>query len=144
MIKQQEANIEQLRLKQFDRNPDNQGTHALTYSLTHLLTHLLTYSPTYLLTYLLTHSTTVLAIKDSVSERNDTSLTHGGWVSTKQDKSAPLSQEKMHSYEDSLQTIMNGTGVYNVNELVTKFLEAEEQNFSLFNYVNDVNTEIER
>ena len=82
MIKQQEANIEQLRLKQFDRNPD----------------------------------TSVLAIKDSVSERNDTSLPHGGWVSSKQDKIAPLSQEKMHSYEDSLHNIMNSTGVYNVNE----------------------------
>jgi len=31
-----------------------------------------------------------------------------------------------------------------VNEIVTRFLEAEEQNFSLFNYVNDINSEIER
>jgi len=130
MIKQQEANIEQLRLKQFDRNPDSEGnTYSYNHSLSFLLNHLL---------YL------VLAIKDSVSERHDTSLPHGGWVSSKQDKTAPLSQEKMHSYEDTLHNIMNSTGVYNVNELVTKFLEAEEQNFSLFNYVNDVNTEIER
>merc|ERR1711991_395461 len=39
---------------------------------------------------------------------------------------------------------MGGTGIYDVNEIVTRFLEAEEQNFSLFNYVNDINTEIER
>ena len=57
---------------------------------------------------------------------------------------APLSQENIHSYEDALQRIQEGTGVYDINELVTRFLEAEEQNFSLFNYVNDINTEIER
>jgi hypothetical protein len=26
------------------------------------------------------------------------------------------------------------TGIYDINEIVNKFLEAEEQNFSLFNY----------
>jgi chromosome segregation ATPase len=31
-----------------------------------------------------------------------------------------------------------------VDEIITRFLEAEEQNFSLFNYVNDINSEIER
>jgi len=62
----------------------------------------------------------------------------------KQDKSVPLSQEKIHSYEDAIQRIQEGTGIYDINEIVTRFLEAEEQNFSLFNYVNDINTEIER
>jgi len=63
----------------------------------------------------------------------------------KQDKSSmPLSQEKIHSYEDAIQRIQEGTGIYDINEIVTRFLEAEEQNFSLFNYVNDINTEIER
>jgi hypothetical protein len=31
-----------------------------------------------------------------------------------------------------------------VDELVTKFLEAEDKNFSLFNYVNELNNEIEQ
>lgn len=26
------------------------------------------------------------------------------------------------------------TGIYDINEIVNKFMEAEEQNFSLFNY----------
>ena len=43
-----------------------------------------------------------------------------------------------------MKKIQDGTGVYDINEIVTRFLEAEEQNFSLFNYVNDINTEIER
>lgn len=36
------------------------------------------------------------------------------------------------------------TGIKDIQEIVNKFLEAEEQNFSLFNYVNDINSEIER
>eukprot|EP01038_Epipyxis_sp_PR26KG_P013935 gene13935-18691_t len=62
----------------------------------------------------------------------------------KGDKNVPLSQEKIHSYEEMLKKIQDGTGIYDVNEIVSKFLEAEEQNFSLFNYVNDINSEIER
>ncbi len=56
----------------------------------------------------------------------------------------PLSQEHIHSYEDALKRIQEGTGINDINDIVTRFLEAEEQNFSLFNYVNDINTEIER
>ena len=67
----------------------------------------------------------------------------GAWPGTK-DKSVPLSQEKIHSYEDALLRIQESTGIYDINEIVTRFLEAEEQNFSLFNYVNDINSEIER
>lgn len=67
----------------------------------------------------------------------------GGWTTAK-DKSTPLSQEKIHSYEDALTRIQESTGIYDINEIVTRFLEAEEQNFSLFNYVNDINSEIER
>ena len=59
------------------------------------------------------------------------------------DKTA-LSVETVLSYEEELSKIQQATGIHDVNELVTSFLEAEEKNFSLFNYVNDVNTEIER
>lgn len=48
------------------------------------------------------------------------------------------------SYEDAIRKIQESTGIYDINEIITKFLEAEEQNFSLFNYVNDINSEIER
>lgn len=66
-------------------------------------------------------------------------------VGNKGDKNiAPLSQEKIHSYEEMLLKIQNETGLSDVNDIVSKFLEAEEQNFSLFNYVNDINSDIER
>ena len=60
------------------------------------------------------------------------------------DKASTLSAETVLNYEDELAKIMQQTGMNDVNELVTNFLNAEEKNFSLFNYVNDVNTEIER
>jgi len=31
-----------------------------------------------------------------------------------------------------------------IHDIISKFLEAEDKNFSLFNYVNDLNSEIER
>ena len=54
------------------------------------------------------------------------------------------STEKVMSYEDAIRKIQESTGIYDINEIITKFLDAEEQNFSLFNYVNDINSEIER
>ena len=55
-----------------------------------------------------------------------------------------MSQEKIHSYENAIRRIQETTGINDINEIVTQFLEAEEQNFSLFNYVNDINSDIER
>jgi coiled-coil domain-containing protein 63/114 len=78
-----------------------------------------------------------------VEGAQEMSVTNSSWVNSK-DKAAPLSQEKINGYEDTLTRIQEATGIYDVNEIVTRFLEAEEQNFSLFNYVNDINTEIER
>eukprot|EP00428_Durinskia_dybowskii_P061112 CAMPEP_0170380012 /NCGR_PEP_ID=MMETSP0117_2-20130122/13642_1 /TAXON_ID=400756 /ORGANISM="Durinskia baltica, Strain CSIRO CS-38" /LENGTH=517 /DNA_ID=CAMNT_0010635475 /DNA_START=58 /DNA_END=1611 /DNA_ORIENTATION=+ len=79
-------------------------------------------------------------------ERSGEMASNTNWVGGNKDKNlmAPLSQEKIHSYEETLLKIQESTGIYDINEIVNKFMEAEEQNFSLFNYVNDVNSEIER
>lgn len=66
------------------------------------------------------------------------------WAVGNKDKANPLSQEKIHSYEEMLLKIQESTGITDIQEIINKFLEAEEQNFSLFNYVNDINSEIER
>lgn len=109
LIKQQQAMLEQLRLKQFERTNEEK---AITAS----------------------------ANEERLGEH---ASPMGTWSSTK-DKSIPLTQEKIHSYEEALQKIQESTGIFDINEIVTRFLEAEEQNFSLFNYVNDINSEIER
>lgn len=85
--------------------------------------------------------TNTLSILDGHESESVNQL--GSWVSSK-DKAIPLSQERIHSYEDALAKIQESTGLTDVNDIVTRFLEAEEQNFSLFNYVNDINSEIER
>jgi coiled-coil domain-containing protein 63/114 len=56
----------------------------------------------------------------------------------------PLSTEKIRSYEDALLLVQQTTGIFDTGDIVTKFLESEDINFSLFNYVNDINSEIER
>jgi chromosome segregation ATPase len=84
-----------------------------------------------------------LAIEDT-NDDGDMAGNMTGWALNNKDKAAPLSQEKIYKYESALLKIQESTGIEDVNEIVTRFLESEEQNFSLFNYVNDINTEIER
>ena len=46
--------------------------------------------------------------------------------------------------EDAFDQIKKATGISNIDEIVTTFIKAEEQNYSLFNYVNTVNTEYDQ
>ena len=87
--------------------------------------------------------TQMLRTTESMNEEAASPM--GTWAG-KQDArgTAALTQDKINSYEDALAHIQETLGIEDVNEIVTRFLEAEEQNFSLFNYVNDINTEIER
>ena len=45
--------------------------------------------------------------------------------------------------EDAFEQIKESTGISSVEEIVTTFIKAEEQNISLFNYVNMLNSEID-
>ena len=45
--------------------------------------------------------------------------------------------------EDSFHQITETTGIKNIEEIVTTFIKTEEQNYSLYNYVNMLNTEID-
>ena len=45
--------------------------------------------------------------------------------------------------EDAFEQIKESTGIASVDEIVTTFIKAEEQNISLFNYVNVLNSEID-
>lgn len=36
------------------------------------------------------------------------------------------------------------TGITDIEQLVNTFIEAEDQNYALFNYVNELNSEIEK
>ena len=54
-----------------------------------------------------------------------------------------LSQSKVTSYEQSFALIQKATGIEDIEQLVTVFLKAEDENFSLFNFVNALNSNIE-
>ena len=45
--------------------------------------------------------------------------------------------------EDAFEQIKEATGISSTEEIVTTFIKAEEQNISLFNYVNVLNSEID-
>lgn len=52
--------------------------------------------------------------------------------------------EKVQSYEEAFAKIQKATGITDIDELVHTFTGAEDQNFILFNYVNDLSNDIER
>lgn len=43
--------------------------------------------------------------------------------------------------EEAFETIKEGSGITNYDEIVTTFIKAEEQNYSLYSYVNQLNQE---
>eukprot|EP01006_Ploeotia_vitrea_P008632 TRINITY_DN20706_c0_g1_i1.p1 TRINITY_DN20706_c0_g1~~TRINITY_DN20706_c0_g1_i1.p1 ORF type:complete len:563 (-),score=120.03 TRINITY_DN20706_c0_g1_i1:100-1788(-) len=48
------------------------------------------------------------------------------------------------NYEEAFNKIKAATNISDINLLVSKFLHSEDDNFSLFNYVNELNNEIEK
>mmetsp|Transcript_16167 Transcript_16167/g.27353 ORF Transcript_16167/g.27353 Transcript_16167/m.27353 type:complete len:253 (+) Transcript_16167:730-1488(+) len=49
----------------------------------------------------------------------------------------------VHIIEDAFAQIKQQTGISSTEEIVTTFIKAEEQNYSLYNYVNMLNSEID-
>lgn len=52
-------------------------------------------------------------------------------------------QIPLDTYENAFTEIRKVTGISDIGELVQRFIAVEDQNFSLFNYVNEINNEIE-
>ncbi|KAI4502988.1 hypothetical protein M0802_002032 [Mischocyttarus mexicanus] len=52
-------------------------------------------------------------------------------------------QDKIATYTHILDTIKEFTGESNIDRLVAHFVKQEEENFALFNYVNELNDEME-
>jgi len=68
----------------------------------------------------------------------------GNWGIAKDKASIHASMEKVQSYEEAFAKIQAATGISDIDELVTTFINAEDQNFALFNYVNELNGECEK
>ena len=54
------------------------------------------------------------------------------------------SMERVQNFEEAFNKIKQATGISDVEELVRSFIKNEDHNFSLFNYVNEQNNEIEK
>lgn len=53
-------------------------------------------------------------------------------------------RERAQNFEEAFNKIKAATGIQDIDELVKTFIKNEEHNFSLFNYVNEQNNEIEK
>lgn len=53
-------------------------------------------------------------------------------------------RERAQNFEEAFNKIKSATGITDIDELVKTFIKNEEHNFSLFNYVNEQNNEIEK
>ncbi|XP_073771940.1 coiled-coil domain-containing protein 114 isoform X2 [Danio rerio] len=62
----------------------------------------------------------------------------------KEQRKADAGEEKCETLEEVFHRIQTVTGEENLEKLVTKFIEVEDRNFALFNYVNEQNTEADR
>jgi hypothetical protein len=51
--------------------------------------------------------------------------------------------EKAESYEEAFAKIEAATGIHDIDVLVKNFIQAEEKNFTLFKFVNELSNEIE-
>mmetsp|Transcript_73304 Transcript_73304/g.177306 ORF Transcript_73304/g.177306 Transcript_73304/m.177306 type:complete len:548 (+) Transcript_73304:193-1836(+) len=71
-------------------------------------------------------------------------VAQGAWLIGKDKASIAVSADKVASYEEAFAKIQMATGITDIDSLVDKFIEAEDKNYSLFNYVNQLATEIEK
>ena len=63
---------------------------------------------------------------------------------TKLQQEAQSSIERVQNFEEAFNKITAATGIKDIEELVKTFIKNEDQNFSLFNYVNEQTNEIEK
>jgi len=60
-----------------------------------------------------------------------------------EDKAERSAEETMETYQNAFQKIQEVTGEDDIHLLVTRFIATEDKNFALFNYVNELNNELE-
>ncbi len=49
-----------------------------------------------------------------------------------------VAAEKVQMYGQAFEKIQQATGIEDIDQLVSSFISAEDQNYTLFNYVNEV------
>merc|ERR1719240_1478614 len=82
----------------------------------------------------------------SVEEERDLKklVTKGHWGLAKDKASIHAGMEKVASYEEAFAKIQAATGISDIDVLVKQFIENEDQNFKMFNYLNELTIEIDK
>lgn len=75
---------------------------------------------------------------------NNKRLVKSKWTLAKDRVSQGISAARVNSYAAAFATIAEFTGESDVEKLVEQFVDAEDENFRLFSYVNQLNAEIEK
>lgn len=71
-------------------------------------------------------------------------LIKGTWAIARDKASMHVQAEKVQTYEEAFARIMDATNIRSIDELVDTFINAEDKNFTLFNFVNELTSEIEK
>eukprot|EP00658_Telonema_sp_P-2_P054229 TRINITY_DN4314_c0_g1_i3.p1 TRINITY_DN4314_c0_g1~~TRINITY_DN4314_c0_g1_i3.p1 ORF type:complete len:579 (+),score=272.54 TRINITY_DN4314_c0_g1_i3:85-1821(+) len=71
-------------------------------------------------------------------------LIKGTWAIARDKASMHVQAEKVQTYEEAFARIMDATDIHSIDALVDTFINAEDKNFTLFNFVNELTSEIEK
>ena len=85
--------------------------------------------------------------EDDVPEAEEDDMVNskakGNWGAVAAKTTGYVQNERIRLYEDAFSKIQAATGIHDIDELVESFIKAEEQNFSLFKYVNELSDELD-
>ena len=87
------------------------------------------------------HAGTLSAQEEGVLKKK---VNKGAWGLAKDKVEIQVSVERVQNFEEAFNKIKAATGINDIEELVRTFIKNEDQNFSLFNYVNEQTNEIEK
>lgn len=82
--------------------------------------------------------------KSGPVESDDRKNKSGTWTAGTDKMEATTTYERVQNFEEAFNKIRSATGITDIEELVKTFIKNEDHNFSLFNYVNEQNNEIEK
>lgn len=71
-------------------------------------------------------------------------MIRGSWQLGHDKNQQDMAASQVQMYDDAFAKIQAATGLTDINELVTSFINAEDQNFSLFNFANELNQDTEK
>jgi coiled-coil domain-containing protein 63/114 len=77
-------------------------------------------------------------------EKHRKKITKNAWDAASSLVTITQNQDKVATYEEAFARIQAATGICDIDELVQNFIQAEDTNFSLFKYNNELSADIEK